>query len=191
MTHWLSKYWVQGALFMAVALLALVPLIFKAWWPQILLIYLHSPGYMVHQVEEHTGDRFRTFINQRLFGGVEALTTVGVLWINLPGVWGINLAALYAAVFLEPGYALAAPYLMIVNAVAHLGTVKRTHGYNPGLVTALIVFFPLGLVTLYMVPASLGQHLLGLGISIAIHATIAGGAITRAAYLRRAQLQKA
>ncbi len=42
---------------------------------------------MLHQVEEHPADRFGMFTNHRVFGGVEALTTVGVLLIDLPGVW--------------------------------------------------------------------------------------------------------
>ena len=33
----------------------------------LLLIYLHTPIYMLHQVEEHTGDRFREFVNQLCF----------------------------------------------------------------------------------------------------------------------------
>ena len=47
----------------------------------------YLPGYMLHQVEEHPADRFGMFTNHRVFGGVEALTTVGVLLIDLPGVW--------------------------------------------------------------------------------------------------------
>jgi len=187
MTDWLAKYWVQGALFMAMALLALVPLVFEVWWPQLLLIYLHSPGYMLHQVEEHTGDRFRTFINQRLFGGVEALTTLGVLWINLPGVWGVNLVALYLAYFVAPGFALVAPYLMLVNAIVHLGTVARTRGYNPGPWTSLFVFFPLAITTLSLIPASAAQHAAGLGAALFIHLLIAVGTARRAVHLRLAQ----
>jgi hypothetical protein len=184
-TVWLARYWVKGALFTGVALIALVPLLFDAWWPQLLLIYLHSPGYMVHQVEEHTGDRFRTFINQRIFHGVEALTTVDVLWINLPGVWGLNMAALYLANFLSPELGLVAPYLMLVNAIAHLGMAAQTRGYNPGLWTSLAIFFPLGLVTLYVIPASPAHHALGLGAAIAIHLLIAVGIARKAARMIR------
>jgi hypothetical protein len=142
---------------------------------------------MLHQVEEHSGDRFRNFINQRVFGGVDALTTTGVLWINLPGVWGTNLVALYAAGFWAPGYGLAAPYLMIVNAIAHVAATARFRIYNPGLITSLVIFFPLGLASLYVIPASLAQHALGLGVSLAIHLAIVVGTAKRAARLSTIQ----
>lgn len=180
---WLEKHWVAGALFMTAALLALVPLIAQAWWPSLLLLYLHSPVYMLHQVEEHAGDRFRIFINQRLFQGLEALTPGAVLWINVPGVWGINLIALYAAYFWAPGYALAAPYLMLVNATAHFTTAFRFRGYNPGLWTSLVAFVPLAFATLWCVPASASQHEMGLSVALAIYLWIAGS-IARRAMLR-------
>jgi len=186
-TDWLAKHWVPGALFMAGALLALAPLIYSACGLQLLLIYLHSPGYMLHQVEEHTGDRFRRFLNQRIFG-VEALTTVAASWINLPGVWGLNLAALYLAFFVEPGWGLAAPYLMVVNALVHLGTAARTRGHNPGLWTSLALFFPLGAATLWLVPATGAQHVLGLvvAVAVAVHLAITVGVGARAMRARRA-----
>jgi hypothetical protein len=54
-------------------------------WPSAwLLIFAMLPAYMFHQVEEHTGDRFRVFVNQHVFHGVEALAPLAVLWINLP-----------------------------------------------------------------------------------------------------------
>ena len=82
---WLETHWVAGAIFMCFAFLLLLPAgeagsEFYLWF-----IYLASPIYMMHQVEEHTGDRFRTYINNTVFGGVEALTVNDVLWINLPG----------------------------------------------------------------------------------------------------------
>ncbi len=71
---WLTSRWVAAAGFMAATLLAILPLVQAAYALPLVLIFLHSPGYMLHQVEEHTGDRFRTFVNQRLFGGRNALS---------------------------------------------------------------------------------------------------------------------
>jgi hypothetical protein len=178
--RWLAAHWVAGALFMGIGFTLLVPVIAGAMSTSVLLIYLHTPGYMLHQVEEHTGDRFRRFINTRVFGGREALTTNAVLWINLPGVWGLNLAALYAARMIEPALGLAAPYLMVVNAAGHVASSTRFHCYNPGLWSSLLVFFPLGLVTLWFVPASLAAHGLGLGMAVLIHALIAATTLRRA-----------
>ncbi|MGL6182132.1 MAG: HXXEE domain-containing protein, partial [Aestuariivirga sp.] len=71
---WLVSRWVAGALFMGLALLAIVPILMGSWPLALLLIFLYAPVYMLHQVEEHGRDRFRTYVNQKVFGGVEALT---------------------------------------------------------------------------------------------------------------------
>jgi len=169
---WLAAHWVASALTMAVMLVALAPLGIGDHSLPVMLIYLTLPGYMVHQVEEHSGDRFRRFVNQRMFGGVDALTVADVLWINLPGVWGVNLAALYATDFGHPGYGLAAPYLMLVNAIVHIVGAIRSRSYNPGLVTAVLLFVPLAIVSLFAIPAGPAEHWSGLAIAIVIHGLI-------------------
>ena len=180
----LTRHWVAAAGFMAAALLALVPLLAADWPFALLLIFLHSPGYMIHQVEEHTGDRFRSFVNQVMFGGREALTTGDVLWVNCGAVWGIDLIALYVAWIAGPAWALVAPYLMLVNSVGHIGPALRFRSYNPGLVTGIVLFIPLGLVTVLTIPATAAQHALGFGLSLLLHIIIAANAIRRAAHAR-------
>src|SRR5580658_1777866 len=64
MTAWLYRYWVAASLIMGIFLLLLLPVLLFSWELPILLIYLQMPVYMLHQVEEHTGDRFRAFVNQ-------------------------------------------------------------------------------------------------------------------------------
>lgn len=178
--RWLENHWVAGALFMGVALLLLVPAVTVGNDRSVLLIYLASALYMLHQVEEHAGDRFRIYVNNKVFGGVEALTVGDVLWINLPGVWGVNLAALYATLFAGAGFGLAAPYLVLVNGIAHVGMAAKLRGYNPGLATGVVLFFPYALASLVLIPATMAQHALGLAISLAIHAVIAIHARLRA-----------
>lgn len=176
----LARHWVAAAGFMGGALLLVVPLLIGMWpWP-LLLIFLHSPVYMIHQVEEHADDRFRTFVNRTRFGGREALTTSDVIRINVGFVWGIDLAALYVAWLCGAGWALAAPYLMLVNALAHIGPAIRFRGYNPGLVTGIVLFIPLSAVTLALTPATLMQHGIGLAVSVLLHVAIAISAYRRA-----------
>lgn len=146
--QWLVGHWVAGAGFMAAALLASAPLIAATAPLGLLLLFLHSPAYMLHQVEEHTGDRFRRFANHIVFGGREALTTPAVLVINVGVVWTLNFGALYAALAWGPGYGLVAPYAMLVNAITHIAAGARLRRYNPGLVTAVVLFLPLSLVTI-------------------------------------------
>lgn len=176
MFNWLATRWVVGAGFMAAALLAMEGVLIATWPLWLVLIFLHSPFYMIHQVEEHSGDRFRHFANERVFGGREGLTTNAVLVINLPVVWGLNLAALYAAAFISPGLGLIAPYAMLVNGITHIGAAFKLRSYNPGLVTAVAMFLPLSLATLYRVGSlpevGWGYHALGLAAALVLHALI-------------------
>ncbi|QFR31932.1 HXXEE domain-containing protein [Ancylobacter sp. TS-1] len=174
--NWLAGHWVAGAGFMAAALLAATPLLAALAPLPLLLLFLHSPGYMIHQVEEHTGDRFRRFANARVFGGREGLSTPAVLVINVGAVWLINLAALYAALAWGAGYGLVAPYAMLVNALTHLGARVRLGVYNPGLATAVALFLPLSLATLIVIgmEPEVGWrfHAAGLAGAVLLHLAI-------------------
>lgn len=65
---------------MAASLVAAAPVIPLSILP--FLIFLHSPAYMVHQVEEHTGGRFRRFAIENIFGGRDALTVTAILVVT-------------------------------------------------------------------------------------------------------------
>jgi Protein of unknown function with HXXEE motif len=176
MQQWLNTHWVAAALCMAILLSLLMPILAQQWPPAFLLVYAMLPVYMFHQVEEHTGDRFRVFVNQHVFHGVEALTATAVLWINLPGVWGIGLFSIYAATFLSIGWGLSIVYLVLVNAVAHIVAAILWREYNPGLWSALIVFVPLGSLALLQVAREAGVHRIhhaaGISVAVGIHAAI-------------------
>lgn len=177
---WLASRWVAAAGFMAAALLAILPLLHAAYALPLVLIFLHSPGYMLHQVEEHTGDRFRTFVNQRIFGGRNALSVAAVLVINIPVVWGLNLAALYAAHLWGAGFGLVAPYAMLLNGVTHIGAAAHFRSYNPGLVTSLVVFLPLSLWTIFAIgPVGAGFHFAALGLAVVLHVLIIATVLLR------------
>ncbi len=139
---------------------------------------------MLHQIEEHWRDRFRVFVNQRVFGGLEALTPALVFWINVPVVWGLNLGALLGAMFGRFDVALIAVYMMLVNAFVHVLGIIR-FGYNPGLFTSLVIFIPLSLVAILTIPERLSAHLVALGIAIVGHMLIFGYALMRVRRLER------
>ena len=185
---WLGRNWVVGAAFMAGGFACLAPLLAKLLPLPLLLLFLHTPGYMVHQVEEHARDRFRQFVNDRVFGGLDVLRPVDVLVINLPVVWGLNLSALYAAFARGAGFGLVAPYAMLVNALSHFGASVRFRSYNPGVATSAIVFVPLGVTTILVVGAlpsvSTLHHALGLGLAVLLHGVIIAQAVHRLATLR-------
>lgn len=182
---WLASRWVAAAGFMAATLLAILPLLHAAYALPLMLIFLHSPGYMLHQVEEHTRDRFRAFVNQRIFGGQNALSAEAVLVVNIPVVWGINLAALYAAFLWGAGFGLVAPYAMLVNGLTHIAAALRLRCYNPGLGTSLLLFLPLSLWALFTLRAvGLGFHVAGLGLALLLHLLIIAHVLLR---IRRIQ----
>lgn len=180
--------WPAAALFAGLFLLAIVPAVFAAG-PLVLVVYLQLPAYLVHQYEEHAGDRFRLYVNRVIGGGREALTPVATFWINALGVWAVDLAALYLAVFLDPALGLIAVYLPVVNALGHVGPAVARREYNPGLGTALGLFLPLGGYALYVLGSAPGttwiDHAIGAGVAVAVHAAIIAHVARRLARLPR------
>ena len=172
MIDFLTRKWVVGAGFVAAVLLVLWPLLAADWTAAVTLIYLHSPTYMIHQIEEHKLDRFRLYVNETFFDGREALTPPDIVWINVGWVWGVNLLALYLARFAGPGWGLVAPYMLIVNAIGHIAMAARVRGYNPGLATSIVLFLPLGLWALWSIPGTLLQQAVGLLAALAVHAAV-------------------
>jgi hypothetical protein len=163
---------VAAAGFAAASDLMLAPVTASALGAPLFLVFLAGPAYRLHQIEEHVDDRFRRFINDRLFGGRDALTEAGVLWINLPGVWGVNALSLIAGWFVAPGWGLAAGWLMLINALVHVAAAVRLRVYNPGLITALLLLLPLGVAIIWRVPASPVQQASGMAVAVAIHVLI-------------------
>src|SRR4051812_21583848 len=121
--------WVYGGSLAGVLLLALLPLFAREWSWALTLVFLQLPVYMLHQLEEHHGDRFRTFTNALLGHGREVLSKLAVFVINVPGVWGVNALAILLAGFGDIGWGLAATYLTLVNAFAHIGQALRLRRY--------------------------------------------------------------
>jgi hypothetical protein len=133
---------------------------------------------MLHQYEEHDADRFRQFVNTVIGKGREVLTVPDVFVINIVGVWAV-LAATFWLVHLAgpgtgPGWGLIAVWLILINAAAHIGQAIALRRYNPGLLTAILLFLPLGLVTLRTLAplATIVQQAASLAFAIALHALI-------------------
>ena len=186
---WFTKNWMYAGLIAALFLLAVLPLFAGRWSVGLLAVYLMLPAYMLHQVEEHAGDRFRRYVNRRVLHVPDALTTAAVVVINVPLVWGVLLAALYLARFAGIGWGLIAVYSMLVNAVVHIAAAIVQRGYNPGLVTAVVVFLPLslwGLATISPLPgATMLQQSVGLAAAVLIHVAIIVHIRRRVAMLKK------
>lgn len=185
---WFFQNWMYAGLIAGLFLLAALPLFVGGWSAAMVAVFLMLPAYMVHQVEEHAGDRFRRFINKHVAKVPNALTTRAVVVINVPLVWGVDLVAIYLARFVALGWGLIAIYLTLVNAIVHVVAAAALRAYNPGLITAVLLFLPLGgwgLVTVADAPGvTLAQHAVGLLFAVLVHAGLAAHVLRRAQRLR-------
>jgi hypothetical protein len=181
--------WPYAALFTAGFLGVLAPLVFRYAGAPLGLVYLQLPIYMLHQYEEHAGDRFRLWFNTMIGHGREVLTPIATFWINSLLVWGLDLVALYLACFVDLSLGLIAIYLPIVNAFGHIVPAIITRKYNPGLLTSVLLFLPVGVTSAVVVSraagSTLGDQLLALGVAIAVHAIIIIHVRRRMSYLSR------
>ena len=101
--------------------------------------------YLLHQIEEHLWPGgFRQYANAHVFtsgrddwpvdaGGV-ALINIGYVWLPVAA------AALFPEALRWVGLSWIG--LTLVNAVTHIVTSIRFRGYNPGVVTAVLLFMP-------------------------------------------------
>jgi hypothetical protein len=173
--HRLIIHWVYGGTLAGILLFALTPLIAASWPPYLLAAWIQLPIYMLHQLEEHDADRFRTFVNRNLAGGRNVLDVVAVFVINVPGVWGVMAVSVALSAFVRPGLALIAVYLVLVNALAHIGAWIVLRRYNPGLVTAITLFIPVavwGFRAMDIAGVGWIDHTVGLLTAVLIHAAI-------------------
>lgn len=184
----LCDNWVYGGFLAALMLLLLTPVLASGWSLALLLIWLQLPVYMLHQYEEHDGDRFRRFVNATIGGGKEVLSRLDVFVINIGGVWGVDAAAFLLAARVDLGLGLIAVYLSLVNAFGHCAQALALRRYNPGLATAIGLFIPLGLVTLRVLAGhpevTRTDHILGLAVALLIHAAIIVRVVSRKRQLR-------
>ncbi|MEI6321506.1 MAG: HXXEE domain-containing protein [bacterium] len=165
--------WVYGGFLAAFLLLGLMPAFYRSWDLTLILVFLQLPAYMLHQMEEHDDDRFRHFVNRILGDGREILSKKAVFVINVPGVWGVNLVSILMAYGMDIGFGLIGIYLTLINAFVHLVQAIHLRCYNPGLITAVILFLPVGGIALWKICATgtvpMIYHILGLGSAVAIH----------------------
>lgn len=189
-TERLSANWVYGGSMSGAVLLALTPFLASGWTLAQTVVFLCLPAYMLHQFEEHDADRFRTFINNRLGGGLNVLTVGAVFVINVIGVWcvlGVIIAGTFA---ITPRIGLAAGYFLAINGALHVVQGMALRCYNPGLVTGVLIFLPLGTATIVITGngASAMDHGLSIALVLAIHAMIVANVMVRRKALMRGSL---
>ncbi len=119
------------------------------------LAWAATAAYLLHQFEEHGVDArgvayaFRGALCANFgFAGTSAcrIPEAFITAVNIPVVW---LAGPLSALLGRRWPAVALSYFSVpaVNAFAHIGPAVASGGYNPGLVTAVLLFAPLSLWT--------------------------------------------
>lgn len=177
MIHRLVINWVYGGFLAGLLLVLLAPLFVHSWPPALAAAFFCLPAYMLHQYEEHDNDRFRIFMNRILADGHDVLTLPAVFIINVPGVWGVIALSIWLAFWVNPGLALIAVYLPLLNALIHIAHAIITRSYNPGLVSAIVLFLPLCAWCLWTIQRSghgtPAMHAIGVASALGIHLVIA------------------
>ncbi len=171
--NWFLHNWSRAALPLGTILLLLAPFMRNGMSAPVFLTFLLLPLYMIHQYEEHAHGRFKDFVNAMLAHGQEKITDVPIFWVNIIGVWVIDLAVLYGAAYVRPALGLIAAYSTVVNGLLHVVMAIRQRRYNPGLWTSALLFLPVGGYALYAISqnsgAALIDHALGFGFAVALH----------------------
>jgi hypothetical protein len=168
----LQQNWVYGGFLSGLMLLALTPLLLGGWDGAAVLAFLVLPAYMLHQYEEHDDDRFHQFVITELGKGRDVLPTPAIFLINILGVWVVMVVTLWLMRRVGPGFGVVAGYLVLVNGIVHLIAWAVLRRYNPGLVTGIVLFLPLGIAVLVTSPAGPGLHLAALLFVVGVHAGI-------------------
>ncbi|MFM7316803.1 MAG: HXXEE domain-containing protein, partial [bacterium] len=165
MWRWLvwQWQWPAAAIFTAIFLLALAPLVNETEIDFLTIIYLQLPIYLIHQAEEHLHDRFRNHINHQIGHGAELLTRPATFLINFIGVWVYDITAILLASRHSIPAGLACGYLSFVNGIIHLVSAIKDRQSNPGLISAIFLLIPFGAYCVMQVgaEASPADHLAG------------------------------
>ncbi len=172
-----DTHWSRAGLPLAMVLLLIAPVVRRGMGRAPFLVYLQLPVYMLHQYEEHAHGAFKADANRSLRPRGRRLTDRKIFWVNILGVWGVDVCALYLARYTKPANGLVAPYLAVVNGLAHTGRAIKERRYNPGLWTSLLLLLPIGSSSAYAIarisPAARGAQVRGLGASILLHVLVA------------------
>ncbi|MEM9005188.1 MAG: HXXEE domain-containing protein [Cyanobacteria bacterium P01_F01_bin.86] len=122
-----------------------------------LMVVLLLVAYIMHQFEEHWLDlwghpyAFYSDVNQLLLNilgapdtAVGPLTPASIFVINTALVWLIGVIAIWRSPdHIFPSLAMAG--ITLINGISHLALGIAKQAYNPGLLTAVVIFLPLAI----------------------------------------------
>lgn len=148
--------WMGLGAAIALAIIAFATDLFRSdtsvgrWKDPTFIAWLGAIAYMFHNFEECgidlTGTPLHFVYMMNDFGLGAAVTEGAYLGCNIPFVWvtGVGLAVLSRR---WPALCGAMPVFALVNGLSHFAQLFNV-GYNPGLATSIVLFFPLGIYTI-------------------------------------------
>lgn len=155
---WFDRHWPYIGLAAAVVLLAVLfgtnlcrqRLEISRWRDPVWLSWLMVPVYFIHQFEEYGFDATgRTYSFPQstcaMFGYTLASCPIPASFFPFVNISGLWIGAPIAALLARRNHAIGLAYLgvLAINALVHLAPFIAGKGYNPGLLTAVILFIPL------------------------------------------------
>ncbi|MFO0580071.1 MAG: HXXEE domain-containing protein [Polyangia bacterium] len=161
------------------------------WQDPVFVLPLLWPMYLVHQFEEHGIDalgRHYAFLEgmcRSLGYAVSGCPAdpAFIFAVNVPG-GQVTFALAWLFRRRNPLVAACAWGVAFVNGVAHVGSALANQAYNPGTVTSLVLFAPLGALMLRSVLKSGAIRRIDvlriLASGIALHAVLMGSLLLRA-----------
>ena len=126
---------------------------------------------MIHQYEEHDGERLAAFLNGMMGAGKRGVSPAAIWVINVIFVWFLLLTVFHLAT-LSPGCGVLAAYLLAINGILHVIWAANFRKYNPGLWTSILLFIPIAVWIIASVPAALSIHVVSAVLVILLHAGI-------------------
>lgn len=186
MRHYLYSHWAESTLILAIGITAVL-LSFLPSTPWFLfLIWLQFPVYLIHEFEEHVfPGKFRQFINREVFHSQNdnaPLTPAAVFWINILAIWILFPLAAILAQNVSPEFGLLLPIFGLFNASLHIIMFIVKRKYNPGFAVSLLLNYPTGIYTLYVLKEN--GLLLSTPLALAIVVTVAAHALIILTVLR-------
>ena len=154
MRQYLYHHWAESTLILALGIIVLLLSFFSVTPWYLFLIWLQFPIYLIHEFEEHVfPGKFKEFINKEIFKSTDTnapLTTVAVFWINILAIWVLFPLAAILAQNVSPKFGLLLPVFGVFNATLHIVMFVVKRKYNPGLVVSVLLNYPTGIYTVYV-----------------------------------------
>jgi Protein of unknown function with HXXEE motif len=142
--------------------------------PSAIWMWIFPVTYLIHLAEEYWGGEGYPAYLYRLRG--VHLSTARFFFFQILGIVLIVIGIFVSLHLRWPRFFLAiVGALVLSNGITHTVTALRHGGYGPGLVTCVLVWIPLGIVTLCLLFGEMptSRLLVAASIGVAIQATVA------------------